>query len=81
MLAKVKISKGGKISIPSNCRKILNVSDGDELLFDVKDDQIVISSVKFALYKVRNILKNNNSLGKSLVDELLQERKQEQKDE
>ena len=81
MLAKVKMSRGGKISIPSNCRKFLNVSDGDELLFDVKDDQIVISSVKFALQKVRKVLKDSNSSGKSLVEELLKERKMEQKDE
>ena len=81
MLAKVKMSRGGKISIPSSCRKLLNVLDGDELLFDVKDDQIVISSVKFVLQKVRKILKDNNPKGKSLVEELLQDRKMEQKDE
>ena len=35
MLAKAKVSKGGKIAIPSVCKKALNISDGDELLFDI----------------------------------------------
>ena len=77
MLAKVKVSKGGKISIPSACKKALNISDGDELLFDISDNQMVISPVRFTLQKVRKFLKDRNSNNKSLVDELIQERKQE----
>ncbi|PCJ26921.1 MAG: AbrB/MazE/SpoVT family DNA-binding domain-containing protein [Rickettsiales bacterium] len=81
MFAKAKISKGGKISIPSICRKALNVSDGDELLFDISDNQVVISPVKFTLQKIRKLLKDRNPSKTSLVDELLQERKQELKNE
>ena len=33
MLAKARVSKGGKIAIPSACKKALNILDGDELLF------------------------------------------------
>mgnify|MGYP000730929612 CR=1 FL=1 len=77
MLVTAKVSKGGKISLPSICRKTLNISDGDELLFDVHDNQVVISPVKITLQKVRKLLKDNNPSGKSLVDELLKERKQE----
>lgn len=75
MLAKAKILKGGKIIIPSNCRKALNILDGDELLFDIQDKQIIISPVKFTLQKVRRLLKAHNGSDRSLVDELIQERK------
>lgn len=81
MLTKAKVSKGGKIAIPSACKKVLNISDGDELLFDINDNQVVISPVKFTLQKVRKLLKDHNPSGRSLVDELIQERKQELKDE
>lgn len=81
MLLTAKVSKGGKISLPSACRKALNISDGDELLFNIHDNQVLISPVKLTLQKVRKLLKDNNPSGRSLVDELIQERKQELKDE
>ncbi len=81
MLAKARVSKGGKIAIPSACKKALNILDGDELLFDINDNQVVISPIKFTLQKIRKLLKDNNPSGKSLVDELLQERRQEIKNE
>lgn len=81
MLATAKVSKGGKIAIPSACKKAPNILDGDELLFDITDGQVVIFPVKFALQKVRKLLKDSNSSGKSLVDELLQKRKRESKNE
>lgn len=77
MLAKVKVSRGGKVVIPSRCKKALNISDGDELLFDIKDEQVVITPVRLSLRKVRKLLEDHNPSGRSLVDELLQERKQE----
>ncbi len=81
MLAKAKVSKGGKIAIPSACKKALNISDGDELLFNISNNQVIISPVKFTLQKVRRFLKDHNPSNRSLVDELIQERKQEIKDE
>ena len=81
MLIKAKVSKGGKVAIPSICKKALNISDGDELLFDVHDNQVVISPIKFTLKKVRKFLKDNNPSNRHLVEELIHERKQELKDE
>ncbi len=77
MLAKAKVSKGGKIAIPSACKKALNISDGDELLFDIHDNQVILSPVKFTLKRVRKMLKEHNPEGKSLVDELLEDRNKE----
>ena len=81
MLVKAKVSKGGKIAIPAICKKALNISDGDELLFDIHDNQVVISPIKFTLQEVRKLLKEHNTSNRSLVDELIQERKQELKNE
>lgn len=77
MLVKAKVSKGGKIVIPSICKKALKISDGDELVFNISNDQVVISPVRLTLQKVRKLLKERNSSGKSLVDELLEERREE----
>lgn len=81
MLAKAKVSKGGKIAIPSACKKALNISDGDEVIFDIHDNQVTLSPVKFTLQRVRKMLKEHNPEGKSLVDELLEDRNKEIKNE
>lgn len=78
MIAKAKIAKDGKISIPAACKKALNISTGDELIFKVVDNEIILSPISFSLNKVRQLLKHHNATNKSLVDELLAERKQEQ---
>lgn len=81
MAYKVKISKGGKISIPSACRKYLNVKDGEELLFNLNEGQVVISSTKFLLEKVRKNLNRYFSPKESLVDQLIEQRKREAENE
>lgn len=81
MLLKAKVSKGGKIAIPSVCKKALNILDGDELLLELHDNQVIISPVKFTLKKVQKMLRENNPTNKSLVDELIAQRKEEAKNE
>ena len=81
MSLKTKIIKGGKISIPAACRKYLNVKDGEEILFTLKDGEVVISPVKFMLEKVRKNINRYYPADESLVDLLIAERREEAKDE
>ncbi|MBO6516087.1 MAG: AbrB/MazE/SpoVT family DNA-binding domain-containing protein [Bacteroidia bacterium] len=41
-----KISSDGRVSIPINLRKQLNLSSGDELLFEQKGESISIRKLK-----------------------------------
>ena len=79
MLYKAKIIKGGKVSIPSACRKYLNIKDGEEIVFQLKNGEIAISPLKLTLKKVREVV-NKYHTG-SLVDNLKAERNEESKNE
>jgi antitoxin component of MazEF toxin-antitoxin module len=81
MLLRAKISKGGKISIPSFYRKMLKFKDGEEVVLDMKNDALVISSLRCVLEKSRKIVNRYHSTNESLVDKLLAERKEEAKHE
>ena len=77
MLLRAKVSKGGKVAIPAACKKALKISDGDELVFNIHENQVIISPLKFTLQKVRKLIKEKNILNESLVDKLIYERRKE----
>ena len=83
MLAKAKITKGGKVSIPSICRKYLKLQDGEELIFNIDNDdnKIVICSVNTALAESRKLVCKYHSENRSLVEELIKTRRDEFKNE
>lgn len=77
MQLRVRISKDGKITIPSTYRKILKIKNGDEMLLNLKDNSLILSSVKGALEKARQIVNQHFSSEVSLVDQLITERREE----
>jgi AbrB family looped-hinge helix DNA binding protein len=81
MLAKARITKGGKVSIPSAYRKFLNLKDGSEVVFAIKNNQITISPLSAALENARRLVIKYHSSDDSLVDELIAQRREEAKNE
>jgi bifunctional DNA-binding transcriptional regulator/antitoxin component of YhaV-PrlF toxin-antitoxin module len=77
MLLRAKISKGGKISIPSLYRKKLQFKDGEEVLFDMKNDTLVISSLRCVLQRSRQLVNQHHLTDESLVDKLIAARREE----
>ena len=81
MLAKARITKGGKVSIPSAYRKFLNLKDGSEVVFAIKNNQITISPLSAALENARRLVGKYHSSDDSLVDQLIAQRRDEAKNE
>ncbi len=81
MLAKARITKGGKISIPSIYRKYFNLKDGAEIIFSVKDNQVTISPLSAALENTRKLINKYHDTNDSLVDKLILERRLEAQNE
>lgn len=81
MLAKAKITKGGKVSIPLVCRKYLNLKDGAEIIFAIQDDQVTISPLSAALENTRKLVNKYHDTNESLVDMLIVERRHEAQNE
>ena len=81
MLAKAKITKGGKISIPSIYRKYFNFKVGAEVIFSVKDNQVTVSSLRDTLENTRKLINKYHNSNDSLVDKLILERKMDDQNE
>lgn len=76
-MLRAKIFKGGKIIIPALYRKQLLLSEGQELLIDVQDDKIVISSLNATLKRIREKVNQHHPSDVSLVDQLIANRRLE----
>ena len=81
MVPKAKISKGGKIVIPALLRKRLDLREGEEVTFDIQDDNIVIISPRHSLKKARQIINRYHPGDESLVEKLIASRREEARHE
>jgi AbrB family looped-hinge helix DNA binding protein len=73
------VSQGGRVVIPKPYREKLGVGEGDEVIWEESDGQIVLTSRKMQIERAQRFF---NALmadykGGSLVDELIAERRAE----
>lgn len=75
MQVKMRVGQNGRIVIPSAFRKALDFNVGDEVVLLVRDDELLVTTrqrrIKHARERARRYLKK----GRSLVNELLAERR------
>lgn len=73
-----KIDSAGRIVIPAKVRKTLGVRSGDSVVL-VKDDNggIRILSTALAIREAQEMVRRRVPKGRSLVDELLKDRREE----
>lgn len=75
----VKVSQGGRVVIPAEIREKLQIRQGDELILEERDGELVLSSRARCIEQIRQaILAGMPSHdSRSLVDELIAERRAE----
>ena len=73
---KTKFGQGGRIVLPAEFRQALGVKVGDELILSLKDDEIHVFTRRAAIKRAQGMLKHI-APGRSLADELIQERRAE----
>lgn len=76
-----KITPGGRLVIPARHRKALGLKTGDEVLLRLVDGELRILSQAEAVKRAQAMVKRHVKRGRSLVDELLTERRVEAKRE
>jgi AbrB family looped-hinge helix DNA binding protein len=76
-----KVTQGGRIVIPAEMRKQLEIEVGESVNLEMDDDSLRISSSRAALRRLQNRLRKLVPEGVSLVDELIAERKREAENE
>ncbi|MEW6131495.1 MAG: AbrB/MazE/SpoVT family DNA-binding domain-containing protein [Acidobacteriota bacterium] len=72
-----KLTEGGRLVIPSGIRKEMNLAIGDEVVMIRRGNELVILSRKEAVRKAQALVRKKVKPGRSLVNELLSERKEE----
>lgn len=81
METKTRISEGGRIVLPSNFRKELNLNVGDEVILSLEGGEIHIMTLDAAIQQAQTLLKNYNSKNVSLVKSLKNMRNEDVKNE
>lgn len=68
---------GGRLVIPARYRRALGLNDGDELIMWLDGDDLRVLTPRKALRYAQALVRRYVSKGRSLVDELTAERRQE----
>jgi AbrB family looped-hinge helix DNA binding protein len=71
------IAAGGRIVIPAEYRRELGVDVGDEVILRLEEGEVHILTRSQAIRKAQALVRNHVPGGRSLVKELLQERRKE----
>ncbi|MGV8949450.1 MAG: AbrB/MazE/SpoVT family DNA-binding domain-containing protein [Candidatus Paracaedibacter sp.] len=79
--SKALINDSGRILIPLNIRKALNLNIGDELLLKVEEDEIHMIPLSKAVQKAQDLIRQYNKDGLKLTDALAELRKEDQKND
>ena len=77
---KTKIAEGGRVVIPVEYRRALQLEVGDEILVTLNNGEITIIPRKEALRRAQDIVSSYCS-SRSLAEELIGERRQEAENE
>ena len=76
-----KIAAGGRIVIPAEFRRELGADVGDEVILRLTGGEIHILTRSQAIRKAQTLVRKSIPAGRSLVKELLQERRKDAKRE
>ncbi len=74
---KAKLDKAGRVVIPAAFRKALGVKPGEYLILRIEDGQLHAWTFDYAVRKSQEIVHKYIPPGRSLVDELIAERRNE----
>ncbi|MBT4879390.1 MAG: AbrB/MazE/SpoVT family DNA-binding domain-containing protein [Alphaproteobacteria bacterium] len=73
---RAKIGEGGRIVIPAFFRKELQIEIGEEIVLKLQEGEIKMVPLKESLLRARNLVKKFNPTNESLVQKLLDDRKE-----
>ena len=78
---RARVNENGRVVIPANFRKALDINAGDELVFRIEDDELRATTIKNRIARAQKMVRKYVKPGTSLVDEFLAERREEARKE
>lgn len=77
-MLQMKMSEGGRVVIPAEIRRALGLKEGDTVLFEQRDGEVLLTTRKAQIERARSIFRQYVPAGgPSVVDELIAERRAE----
>lgn len=77
MSTRTKIGSGGRIVIPAKMRRSLGLAEGDDVIVRVEDGELRITSAHEAIRRAQELVRQYVPAERSLVAELIAERRDE----
>ena len=71
---RMRVNENGRVVIPASFRKQLGIRVGDEVVLQIQDDELRITTLKRNLERAQRLVRKHVKAGTSLVDELIAER-------
>ena len=78
---RMRINENGRVVIPASFRKRLGIRIGDEVVLQIQDDELRITTLKRNIERAQRLVRKHVKPGTSLVDELIAERREAALDE
>ena len=78
---RVRMNENGRIVIPSLIRKALNIHPGDDVILEVDKHEVRLTTLRQRIARAQDRVREYIPEGVSLVDELIQERREAAKHE
>ena len=79
--ARMRVNENGRVVIPASFRKRLGIRAGDEVVLEMQDDALRITTLKRNLERAQRLVRKHVKPGASLADELIAERREAAKRE
>jgi AbrB family looped-hinge helix DNA binding protein len=78
---RMRVNENGRLVIPASFRKALGINVGDEVVVRIEDDELRIMTLKRRIERAQESVRKFVKPGRSLVDELIAERRKDAKRE
>ena len=78
---RMRVNENGRVVIPASFRKRLGIRVGDEVVLQIQDDELRITTLKRNIEHAQRLVRKHVKPGTSLVDELLAERREAARNE
>jgi AbrB family looped-hinge helix DNA binding protein len=78
---RTRVNENGRVVIPSSFRKALGIKAGDEVVVRLENDELRITTLKKRIERGQQLVRKHVKRGRSLVDELIAERREAARNE
>ena len=78
---RMRVNENGRVVIPADFRKRLGIRVGDEVVLQIQDDELRITTLKRNIERAQRLVRKHAKPGTSLVDELIAERREAARNE